>query len=175
MSYATIAVTGAAMVLARLPSDSAGFSFSFACFDLTNTNRVEEQLVERGLVERLGHRTSPESLLKLFSPEREASLHSVHFICAAGDKPAHRRRRRRTRPSPAHRRLSRNRSLAKYVRCGQRPGQRTAALSAPVSGARVRLGGRDRDTRRGCRRRRGKYIRSSRRGILQRTSLAVHP
>ncbi|MNM67388.1 hypothetical protein D3C81_789210 [compost metagenome] len=43
-----IAVTGAARVLARLPSDSAGASFCLASADLTNTKRAGLALAEVG-------------------------------------------------------------------------------------------------------------------------------
>ena len=43
-----MAVIGAAMLLARLPSASAGWSFSLASLDLTNTMRAGQQLAEVG-------------------------------------------------------------------------------------------------------------------------------
>ena len=39
-----IAITGAAIVLARLPSDRNGASFALASSDLTNTTRIGELL-----------------------------------------------------------------------------------------------------------------------------------
>ena len=47
-SYATIAVTGASMVLAMFPDDSAGARRSLPSLVRTNTNRAGEELAEVG-------------------------------------------------------------------------------------------------------------------------------
>ena len=48
MSVATMATTGADMVLSTLPADKAGFSRSFAQSVRRNTKRAGEQLAEVG-------------------------------------------------------------------------------------------------------------------------------
>src|SRR5690554_4487531 len=55
MSWAIIAVTGAAMVFSRLPGDRAGFRRSFAAADLTKVMRMGSQLALVGPITVRSH------------------------------------------------------------------------------------------------------------------------